>query len=67
MRSLKTLKVGVDRAIREVERAEKEIDKLRRELKAGTLDRKKLESGLEKLNCYLAEIPSHVPPFGSGT
>jgi chromosome segregation ATPase len=66
MRTLKTVKAEVDRAIKDVERAKKEIAKLRRELKAGTLDRKKLESGLEKVHEYVAEIPIHVPPFGRG-
>jgi hypothetical protein len=63
MVDMNTMKERVDKALEEVHRAEKEIGILKRELAAGTLDRKKLESGLEKLDCYVRQIPSHVPPF----
>jgi plasmid stabilization system protein ParE len=63
MKSLSTLKAGNARALKEVERAEREIRALQRELKAGTLDRKKLDSGLKKVQHYVCKIPTHVPPF----
>ena len=36
---------------------EKELRHIRKELDAGTLDRKKLESGLKKLEKYVINIP----------
>jgi hypothetical protein len=63
MATFKELRAGNERALKEVERAEREIKKLTRELKAGTLDRRKLESGLEKVRKYVCVIPSHVPHF----
>ena len=63
MKSMKALKAANDRALKEVERAKKEIAKLRRELKAGTLDARKLESGLLRVRKYVGEIPTHVPHF----
>lgn len=63
MKSWKALRAANDRALKEVERAKKEIAKLRRELKAGTLDAKTLNTGLEKVQKYVCEIPNHVPHF----
>jgi hypothetical protein len=63
MESWNTLRAANDRALKEVERAEREIKKLRRELKAGTLDARKLDSGLLKVEKYVCEIPKHVPHF----
>jgi signal transduction histidine kinase len=37
----------------------KEIRNLTKELKAGTLDRKKLQSGLKKVDTYRTRIPHH--------
>lgn len=47
-----------------IKKAEKEIVKLRRELKAGTLDQRKLEFALEKLEAEVSAIADRVPPFG---
>jgi|HubBroStandDraft_2_1064218.scaffolds.fasta_scaffold115704_2 hypothetical protein len=44
-----------------VVKAEHEVDELQRELKDGTLDRQKLECGLQKLDEYLM-IMQRVPP-----
>ena len=63
MATYRELRAGNERALKEVERAEREIKKLTRELKAGTLDRRKLESGLAKVQKYVCVIPSHVPHF----
>jgi hypothetical protein len=38
---------------------EEDIENLKKELKAGTLDRKRLESGLERLDRHVEEIPDH--------
>jgi hypothetical protein len=43
------------------EKAEKEIRKLQRELRNGTLDRKKLDSGLQQVDEYV-KIMQRVPP-----
>jgi hypothetical protein len=40
---------------------EKEIGQLIKELDAGTLDRKKLESGLKNLQKYMIDIPWFQP------
>jgi hypothetical protein len=39
--------------------ATEQIDKLLRGLKAGTLDRKKLESGLRKIRSRIRLLPDH--------
>jgi hypothetical protein len=38
---------------------QKEIDQLLRELKAGTIDRNKLESGLAKIREIVISMPPH--------
>jgi plasmid stabilization system protein ParE len=52
------------RAKEEIQRAEKEIRKLMDQLKEGTLDRKKLVSGLRMLKTTLGMIPPHNPKYG---
>jgi hypothetical protein len=63
MKSWKALRAANDRALKEVERAKREIAKLRRALKAGTLDARTADSGLLKVQKYVCEIPNHVPHF----
>jgi len=46
----------------EIQRVKEEVSKLKSQLKQGTLDRNKLESGLKRLQKTLAEI--RIPPFG---
>ena len=43
---------------------EKEIRQLIKELDDGTLDRRKLESGLKNLQKYVTEIPWFLPDVG---
>ena len=43
----------------DVRKAKREIKKIRHQLKGGTLDRKKLESGLKRLEMAVV----HIPPF----
>jgi septal ring factor EnvC (AmiA/AmiB activator) len=50
-------------ALKEIKRAEREIGELQRELKAGTIDRKKLESGLEKVHKDVRKIAHHIAHF----
>jgi hypothetical protein len=40
-------------------KVQKEIDELLRELKAGTIDRNKLESGLTKIRETVTSMPPH--------
>lgn len=41
---------------------EKELNQLIKKLKAGTIDRKKLESGLSKVRATARKMPPHMPP-----
>jgi len=56
------LKADKRRAEEGIRRAEGEIRKLTKQLKAGTLDRNTLESGLKKVTETLLSIPPHHPP-----
>jgi hypothetical protein len=47
------------RAKEEIQKAGNEISRLMAQLRRGTLDRKKLESGLRKLRITLGRIPPH--------
>ncbi len=64
--TLKQPKPGKERALKELRKAEKEISKLKRELKAGTLDGRKLESGLENLQKGVCDVILQVPHFTPG-
>lgn len=57
----KILKQKVRRAEKEIREAMKEIRKLARESKRGTLDRRKLASGLIKVSTHVSAIPNHWP------
>jgi chromosome segregation ATPase len=61
--SLEELRQKNETAIEELKRARWEIEQLQRELGEGTLDRRKLESGLKKLHHEVCEIAAHVPTF----
>jgi hypothetical protein len=63
MPTYKEYRARNERALKEVKRAEKEIKKLRRELKAGTLDARKLGSGLGTVQKFVCAIPGHIPHF----
>jgi chromosome segregation ATPase len=54
---------GNESALEELKRVEEEIENLQLELGAGTLDRRKLESGLRKLQKQVCEIEHHIPTF----
>jgi hypothetical protein len=41
---------------------EKELSQLMQKLKAGTIDRNKLESGLRKVQKEVRKMPPHMPP-----
>jgi hypothetical protein len=41
---------------------EKELRQLMQKLKAGTIDRNKLESGLRKVQADVKKMPPHMPP-----
>jgi predicted nucleic acid-binding Zn-ribbon protein len=56
-------RVRNDKALKELKRVEKEIEKLWRELEAGSLDKIKLEAGLEKLQKEVCAIADHIPTF----
>jgi septal ring factor EnvC (AmiA/AmiB activator) len=49
--------------LKELKRAEREIGELQRELKAGTIDRKKLESGLGHVHKEVRKIAHHIAHF----
>ena len=49
----------VDKTAELKEKIQKEIDQLLRELKAGTIDRNKLESGLMKIRETVTSMPPH--------
>jgi hypothetical protein len=51
----------VDKTAELKEKIEKEIDQLLRKLKAGTIDRIKLESGLKKIRVTVKRMPPHYP------
>jgi septal ring factor EnvC (AmiA/AmiB activator) len=63
MKRSMTFKAKSDRVYKEVKKAKREIAKLQRELKAGTLDMRRLTTGLAKTNEYVSEIPTHIPIF----
>jgi len=52
-----------ERALAELEKAKREIEMLQRDLAAGTLDRRRLESGLEKVRQDVCEVRAQVPHF----
>jgi len=41
---------------------EKELSQLIQKLRAGTIDRNKLESGLRKVQLDVKKMPPHMPP-----
>jgi len=51
------LRAKIRQVAREIRRADKEVRKLRVQLRTGTLDRRKLESGLKELQRTLARVP----------
>jgi hypothetical protein len=63
MKRSMTFKAKSDRVYKDVKKAKKEIAKLQRELKAGTLDRRRLTTGLKRANEYVSDIPVHIPIF----
>jgi len=42
-----------------IRKAKRELRDLKKQLRDGTLDRKKLESGLKKIRKHVGEIPEH--------
>jgi hypothetical protein len=58
-----TFKAKSDRVYKEVKRAERELGKLQRELYAGTLDARRLTTGLEITKKLVCKIPTHIPIF----
>ncbi len=65
MKSFNTLRARIKRSRKEIETIQKEVGKLRRELKAGTLDAKKLDAGLRKVQQRARFMPDHTPTFFS--
>ena len=51
----------IRRAEEEIRKASREIRNLQTQLKAGTLDRRKLEAGLEELGETVGNIPTFRP------
>ena len=64
MKSSKKSPVGIKKGSSAIEKAQQEIFKLQQELQAGTLDKNKLETGLENLDEYLG-VAQRVPPHSS--
>jgi hypothetical protein len=56
------LRAKIRKAKKEIRAADKEIHTLMKHLKAGTLDRKKLESGLVEIRAKVRGIPDHDGP-----
>jgi predicted nuclease with TOPRIM domain len=61
--SWEELRLKNETAIEELKRAQWEIEEIQRELGEGTLDRRRLESGLKKLHHEVCEIAAHIPHF----
>lgn len=59
------LKAKILRTEREVRSAVKEIEGLLKKLDDGTLDRRKLNSGLRKLKRSLVRVPPHAADIDS--
>jgi hypothetical protein len=57
----KILKDKVERAKKEIRAATQEISKLMSYSKKGTLNTRRLESGLKKLSNHFGSIPGHFP------
>ena len=58
-----TLQDRIDKGQSDIETAEKEVRRLQGELMDGTLDRKKLQTGLQKLEETLCKLGAHLPTF----
>jgi plasmid stabilization system protein ParE len=55
----KVLRNKVRKAKKEIRGATREIRRLMKGSKGGTLDRRELESGLRRMSVHLREIPDH--------
>jgi hypothetical protein len=64
MTSSETLQARIDKGCKDIAKAEKEVRELQAELKDGTLDRLKLQSGLQNLQTTICEIGAQLPTFG---
>lgn len=56
-----TDKRKAERASREIDAAVRKIQELLQKSEQGTLDRRKLESGLQRLEKTVSKIPTHWP------
>lgn len=63
MTSPETLQARIDKGRTDIAKAEKEVRELQAELKDGTLDRIKLQSGLQNLQETICQIAAHLPTF----
>jgi hypothetical protein len=61
--SEEALQAKIDKGCKDIAKAEKEVRELQAELKDGTLDRLKLQSGLQNLQTTICEIAVQLPTF----
>jgi hypothetical protein len=63
MTSSEELQAKINKGCKDIAKAEKEVRELQDELKDGTLDRLKLQSGLQNLQSTICEIAAQLPTF----